>query len=591
MLKKVVPLIVALTTSSSALASSAYYVSPLGSDSANGKSSATAWQTITKVNGSDFGPGDVLWIDGGHGPFSGCLSFTSANVKSTSAQPFVVGVYNGAQWTLKSNCGSNGNPFAAITINGVSGITVQDGVLSGNGTYTAYGVWIRNTTLAGPANSIVVKRMDISDFNTTSTSIYSAEVFVTGYPGNGLTNVNILNNKLHGLSVTSLDDNGIDGYGYGQNITATYSGNEIYYTGGRTGGPGGSTGNGIWCTGTKSCEVASNHIHDIGANVNQCGGPVGIGTYSADSSYVHDNEIEHVHATKWNSNTCDFSALDADGESTNGIWERNYTHDNDGPSISFGGAPPVSPWGPNQFRLNISEEDNLQNTNGGGVWALGPTTGGYVYNNTAYRSLNSNGTTAVYCVSLGYNGTYGGGVVANNTCTNAALNVYGQAGGFTDNNIGRNQSALTIINNNYQLSGNPIFSWLGKNYSSLIAFQTATGKDVNSTTLIPLLKSPGNGGDCDGLLSEVCPSAYMLALGSQMEGKGADLSAFGFPLPSIGYYGTPYLNSKGHNVGADSSIPGANPRVVDPQSQVPVQPTASSLSLQSKPYIRPSQRQ
>jgi hypothetical protein len=96
----------------------------------------------------------------------------------------------------------------------------------------------------------------------------------------------------------------------------------------------------------------------------------------------------------WNSTTCDFAALDADGKSTNGIWERNYTHHNDGPAFVFGDSPAASPWGPNQFRLNISEEDDLQNTDGGGVWALSPTNGGYVYNNTAYRSLNQNGSVS-----------------------------------------------------------------------------------------------------------------------------------------------------------------------------------------------------
>jgi hypothetical protein len=551
MLTRILPLIAAMI-SMPGLAHSTYYLSPQGSDASDGKSPATAWQTIKKINASNFGPGDSLLIDGGHGAFSGCLSFTSAHVSSTSANPFIVGVYNGTQWALNSNCGANGNYSAAVTINGVSGIVLQDGILSGNGTYTLFGVWISNTVLAGPADSIVIQGLDISDFSTTVKTTYSAEVFITGYPGNGLTNVQVLNNKLHGVSATSLDDNGIDGYGNGQNIQAVYSGNEIYNIGGKTGAQNGVTGNGIWCDGTSSCDVAYNYIHDIGANVNQCGGPVGIGTYNADNSYIHDNEIHHVHATAWNPNTCDFAALDADGFSTNSVWERNYTHHNDGPAISFGGSPSASPWGPNQFRLNISEEDNLQNTNGGGVWALSPTISGYVYNNTAYRSLNPNGGLA-FCVSLGYNGVYGGGLLANNTCTNNVV-AWGQTEALTDNNTGYNQAALTIMNNNYYLAGTPVFSWLGASYMSLAAFQMGTGKDVNSTTINPLLLSPGDGGDCGGILEVGCPSAYRLAYGSPMVGKGADLSSFGIQLPSTGYYGTPFRNARGYNVGVDSRL-------------------------------------
>ena len=234
-----------------------------------------------------------------------------------------------------------------------------------------------------------------------------------------------------------------------------------------------STGSGITCNGTKSCEVAYNYIHDIGANVNQCGGATGITTWNADSSYVHDNEVHHVHATTWTSGTCDFSALDADGYSTNGLWERNYTHHNDGPAIAFGGSPPGKPWGPNTFRLNVSEEDNLQGTNGGGIWALSPTSSGYVYNNTAYRSLDVTGAFP-FCISLGYNGTYGGGLIANNTCTNAVILWGGYSGGLTDDRY--NQSAIQIMNNNYQLAGTPLFQ--GNSYTSLGSFQAATGKDV-----------------------------------------------------------------------------------------------------------------
>jgi hypothetical protein len=388
MLTKVLPIIIALALAAPAMASSVYYLSPRGNDARDGKSTATAWQTTNKVNGSNFGPGDSLLIDDGHGAFGGCLTFNSPNVTSTSTKKFVVGVYNGTKWTLNSNCGSDGILQAAITIDGVSGIVVQDGILSGNGTHTLVGIWIRNTVLAGPADTVIVQRMDISDFNTTLTTTNSEEMFITGRPGNGLTNVQILNNKLHGTSVNSLDDNGIWGYGNGQNIKATYSGNEVYYMGGLTGRALGTTGAGITCNGTKSCEVANNYIHDIGVNVNQCGCAGGIETYNADSSYVHDNEVHHVHATTWNSSTCDFSALDADGFSTNGLWERNYTHHNDGPAINFGGSPPAEPWGPNTFRLNVSEEDNLQGMDGGGIWALSPTSNGYVYNNTAYRSLS-----------------------------------------------------------------------------------------------------------------------------------------------------------------------------------------------------------
>src|SRR5690349_17841176 len=42
-----------------------YYVSPTGNDSADGKSPATAWKTIARVNNNDFNAGDRVLFQGG----------------------------------------------------------------------------------------------------------------------------------------------------------------------------------------------------------------------------------------------------------------------------------------------------------------------------------------------------------------------------------------------------------------------------------------------------------------------------------------------------------------------------------------------
>jgi hypothetical protein len=69
-----------------------------------------------------------------------------------------------------------------------------------------------------------------------------------------------------------------------------------------------------------------------------------------------------------------------------------------------------------------------------------------------------------------------------------------------------------------------------------------------------MLLAAGDGGDCDGLLGGICPAAYELGAGSPMVGNGADLTQFGIPLPLTGYYGTPFENAVGYNVGADSRL-------------------------------------
>ncbi|HEX2617809.1 MAG TPA: hypothetical protein VHL57_09725, partial [Flavobacteriales bacterium] len=68
-----------------------YYVSPTGSDSNNGTSQGSAWQTIARVNQATytFQPGDQILFQRG-GVFRGELTMGSSG---TPAQPIVVGAY------------------------------------------------------------------------------------------------------------------------------------------------------------------------------------------------------------------------------------------------------------------------------------------------------------------------------------------------------------------------------------------------------------------------------------------------------------------------------------------------------------------
>src|SRR5689334_15494330 len=74
----------------SSLAAQAYYVSPNGSDSNNGTSTATPWQSISKVNSFVFPQGSSVSFQGGQ-TFTGCLVFNTTNVPASSAStPFTV---------------------------------------------------------------------------------------------------------------------------------------------------------------------------------------------------------------------------------------------------------------------------------------------------------------------------------------------------------------------------------------------------------------------------------------------------------------------------------------------------------------------
>jgi hypothetical protein len=215
-----------------------YYVSPAGNDADSGTSQAKPWQTIDKINNTTFNGHDSLLLQGG-ASFTGCLKFAGSNVHSTTASRFVVSSYGTGKFTLTSNCtGYN----AAVNIDGVSGIILQDAIIRAGTTKPEAGVWVQNSAGGAIVDSIIVQRCDVGGFSNN-------EIFISGYPGNqsgALNHVLILGNELHGLNgPNSTDAAGINGYGYTKNILdVVYQGNHVYNIGG-TGGDG----NGILCNG------------------------------------------------------------------------------------------------------------------------------------------------------------------------------------------------------------------------------------------------------------------------------------------------------------------------------------------------------
>src|SRR5262249_52052166 len=160
------------------------------------------------------------------------------------------------------------------------------------------------------ADGITVQNCDISGFHVADPNQSSSEIFITGYPGAGLNHVYILNNTLHGADgPTSLDDNGISGYGGGQNITnVLYSGNHVYDIGGH---PNANTGTGIIANGVDGGIEEYNVVHDMGANVNTCGGPAGVWAYNSNKVTIQFNEVYNMAPLNYVGG-CDWDAFDLD---------------------------------------------------------------------------------------------------------------------------------------------------------------------------------------------------------------------------------------------------------------------------------------
>jgi hypothetical protein len=77
-----------------------YYVSTSGNDANSGTSPAEAWQTISKVNSTDFEPGDGIFFEGGE-TFTGGISFSDEDM-GTPNSPIIVSSYGTGMATISS---------------------------------------------------------------------------------------------------------------------------------------------------------------------------------------------------------------------------------------------------------------------------------------------------------------------------------------------------------------------------------------------------------------------------------------------------------------------------------------------------------
>ncbi len=524
--KKVLRLVALTVTLVSSLTAQTYYVSPSGSDTNNGTSTATPWGSISKVNSFVFPQGATVSFQGGQ-TFTGCLTFNTTNVPTSSAStPFTVKSYGTGVATIQSNC--SGTTGAAVTVDNVSGFTF-DGLKVANGSTTIYGILLENQTSNSPTQTIVIKNSEITGFGPVSGSSNGGEIWIIGYALNGnngpLNNIQILNNNLHGASVTSGDGGGVNGWGYGKNITnVLVQGNTVY----NMGMVASTTWAGIDANGWNGGTIQYNILHDLGANVTSCGGTSGIETYTSNNITIRYNEIYNVQPSPSYTAGCDWDGIDLDGGTTNSLVEYNYTHHNAGSGyLAYTLKPSGYTWGPNTYRYNISENDDWSKAQGAlfDVVPQAPANALQIYGNTFYSNVSQNTkSTSSACFNFGNgSGTWGSGsLIADNICYMTNYDKYGRSGNFYYNPYG--QSGMTLSNNLYYANSSPTWRWSGTNYTSLSAWQE-TGLESNSAYGDPLFTSGGTGGTCSWTPSlgngpQTCPAGYALQTGSPGAGTG-----------------------------------------------------------------------
>lgn len=479
-------------------------------------------RTIINLSGS-FGAGDAL-------------ALTTAN----GGNGLTIRAY-GAGATI--NSGTSSECIKATNLGGISIIGTASHPITcvggGSTTNTTAGIAIvndmaGNITLAGP----LISGLTISDYGYNGISIQGASG-TSGFSG-----ITIANNTVHdvtGNSTSALGTSCIQvfsGTGYGRGTTApshfnvTITKNLVYNCLG-TAGQFNWSGSGILVSESMGVTIggspgAGNVAHDFGMNSNdRSGGPAGI--WAADSANVrisYNEAYNGLHA----SGGKDGNGFGFDGGMLNSTMDHNYSHDNMGAGISlvnYNDGTCCANYGGIDVSWNIT-----QNNQGGLVYGeveldfSAPTTSAInIHNNTFSGQLTG------YGIVRDARGTIASINVSNNIIIGATPVFLPSPGG------------TKFYNNDYYSYGQGFnVSWNGTAYTSLSAWQTATGQEKLSGISIGLTSNPSiyvpGGGWANGGYVPANLYAYNLQAGSPMTGAGLNIqSQFGINPGKTDYFG------------------------------------------------------
>ncbi len=473
-------------------AGTGYYVDSVnGNDNNDGQSPQTAWQSLNKVNGWTFQPGDHL--------------FLLAN-----------SVWNGQQLAPQGS-GSSGNPIIVDRYG--SGNTPQ---INGQGNF-------RGTVYLHNQQYWEINNLEVTDHATTEG--LRAGVYVLVDNGTTLNHIYLQNMLVHDILgfhdyngvEDKKDTGGIIFAWSGSNSNSTFNDilvansvvHDVVHSGIHMHAPGAGagvyatnvvfrnnsaynvSGDGIWTFGTQGALLDHNTVHDTSSD----GATVPMWDWASNGDIFQYNEVYHTGVNN------DGEAFDCDGGGNhNDIFQYNYSHDNpDGFFVWYNGTGCI-------VRYNISQNDG---TGGGRSIFMGgtSTSATQVYNNTIYVSTGS----GTHIIDNPY-----GSVSTNSLFTN---------------NIIDNQNTASFTSNTANGPGTWDSNLFYGNHPS------DEPNDAHKLTSDPRLVNPGGAGS--GLGSA---SAYQLLAGSPAIGTGAVIANNG----GQDYFGNPVSATSAPNRGADN---------------------------------------
>ena len=517
-----------------------YYVSPQGNDSNDGKSPATSWQTIEKVNQTKFKPADRILFEGGK-TFVGTLRFDSDDI-GTPANPIRIASYGKERATINAASGDG------ISIDDSMGFEISNLNIIGSGRELNKGSGISFINrLAGDIklDYIRVRSIEVSGFGDYGIRIEGRQgrggfrnvvIENTDAHDNGLAGIRIFG-KLRILALDIFSPGPLR-YSH-ENVTIRRV--KAHHNPGKPGVGSQHSGTGIVLSDTDGAVIEDSVAFENGWLCDsRHGGPVGIWAWDSNNIVIQRNEsYSNKTGGKY-----DGGGFDFDGGVANSVMQYNYSHDNDGPGFLLMQFSFAREWTNNTVRYNISENDGRKNSYGG-IHIWGDVTNAFIYNNTVISNQARDAQPRGLAIRQSGETPFFGNAIARDLVIANNIFVTGGNAPIVEATLGT--STISFQHNNYYSSdSNFEVTWNNSTYRNLSEWSESTRQERRGDGLAGFSVNP-NFAACNIASNPFTRQISLcLRVDSPLIDKGLDLkSAFrietgdkdfrGMKIPNAGY--------------------------------------------------------
>lgn len=543
-----------------------YYIDcAAGSDTNDGMSTSSPWKTFTNTNNHTFQPGDQILLK--RGTFCSGIGTLKPLGSGTPANPITIGAY-GTGALPHIDCDTGSPFFSCVLIKDQEAWVIRDLEVSGTPVDKfdgPAGIYIENT-IAGAKSYFRI-------YNVIAHDLYYG-ISISGYKSG---NSGELYGSITGNNTAYINDVVIDGVetynntGKGVHLTGNWSRND-------------KPGSYAFPHNTNII-VRNSNLHDNGGDgiVMACSDNVLVEYVTA--RYNGGTGDDRYGIWPWMSanSTVQFSeaafgetstnkgggGLDCDYGTVNCVMQYNYVHDNQGPGILLIGYGNANLLNANvHYNLFVDNMWHATAPDDGELVVFGSVDNSIFHNNTIYarnRNNNPGKFPAVFLSTWGKFGSPTNLQIKNNIfyLDNNTRYIYQEVGG----------SYTFDYNLLYATSGNLRIRWGNTEYTTLAAFQAATGQDTHSIYANPLLVNPSGRNTSD----------YQIASNSLAVNAGTNLGAL---MGTRDFFGNAIPQGGAYDIGAHETgggpVPTNTPGGPTPTSTfTPIPPTATATPSQT----------